>query len=216
MNVNKSNGPDIHIKNVQEYLSKKSKEVFTNLRNEIDPSSNEIDLDRLRSIMSLYGNKSGIKDNVKKIISNFHLKDKLMTGQINNKSYNEKINEADFCNFVTGKEIKRMLYQTDLSGKKDNVEELYTLYSLMGGTRDGISKDSLRSAINKVLEIYSDVDSYIRDTSDQNQAKVIKNNEAEEIIAFLSSNSTEKLSLEDFVNAMTSEFIADFDDFKLE
>lgn len=200
----------------EQIIEEKAREIYHSLRNEIDPNSNQIDLNRLRGIMTMFGEKIGMKEKIIDTIGKFKLKDYLLQNNVSGSDYNEKLSEQDFAQFLAGTEMKGILFDKSLIDRKSNVEELAVLYEMMNGRTDGISVDKLNQSLSKALYMYSDPEIYMRDDFEPDRDVQMRYaGESEDIITLLSSNG-ENLTVEDFVNAMTSETMVQFDKIKIE
>lgn len=151
---------NMRIMNVQSALKAKSKSIFQGIIKELD--THHIELVKFRGLISLFPNVE-LKDKVKQIVTNYHLPQKLLKGEIENNTINAKLNETDFCDLIRGCEIKTVLFEKNLDEKRTNFEELYTLYNFMGGNGDGISKNNLSFSIAKALNLYVDPHKYMSD-----------------------------------------------------
>lgn len=98
------------------------------------------------------------------------------------------ISEDDFINLFSGEKLQEVLYQNQLEEQRFYVEDLTQLYTILGGDEDGISRDKLKSNIEK----------YIND----NNLQLDASEECKEVLDLLASNN-DTITLEDFVNMMT-------------
>jgi hypothetical protein len=204
-------------KNMQEYLDKTARQLFNDLLKELEePGKTEISLDKLRGVMSMYSNKANLKDDVIQIIFKYHLPQLLLKNEIKDKGYDIKLNEQAFCDFFTGKEMKNILFNKNLDNKRNEVEELQNLYKLMGGNKDGISLETLNKDLTKALKLHLDPGTYLKESYDPSREDLAWNGEAKEIIDLLSRSKNNGISLEDFVNVMTSEIMIDFDEINID
>jgi hypothetical protein len=178
------------------YFEKKSeetaKEIFKQLC-QLNDYQNTIDLNFLRQALVINDNK--YSDAFLKIITKYQLTDAIKEGNFNKDSFYKKILSAEeFTHFISGKGVKELLFETEnLNEKRFKTEEYYKLYELMGGTSEGINKEKIK----KNLEIFY---TCLNGSFD----KEVVEAETNEIIELLASDN-EKLSIQDFVNAMTSE-----------
>lgn len=202
---------DVYIKNLQASMQRKVQELFKLLCDDLE-TMDTIDLDKLRPILAQYGKDAELKSNIIQIISSYKLTEKMLKNEVVDKSYNVKFNEESFCQFVSGKEIKNVIYGKTLPEQKDEIEEFYKLYILMGGTMDGISKESLNKCITNTFKLYGDPEGYMKSTFNADLEKLNYNREAEDMIKTLGRYQDDKLTLEDFMNIMTCEFQSDFDE----
>lgn len=214
--VNNNFSKNINLKNTIEIMNKKAKELFRTLCNELEPGSKEIDLDKLRNIISVTSKKANYKSEIIDIITKYKLNDMIIGGKIQDKNYNLKINEKDFCEFVTGQNIKNTLFEKNLVDKRKNVEELKLIFNLLGGNSEGISKANLNKNISKVMKLMNEPNTYLRDDFNPETVSNDYDNEAQQIINLLGNSNENKLSLQDFINAMTCEHNTDFNNFQFE
>ena len=141
---------------------------------------------------------------VLKIITTYHLTENVKSGKFKTDHfYDEVLNNGEFCNLISGKNMKNLLFNEGLENKRFHTEEFYKLYALMGGTEKGISRQNLEKTIQSALKFYSDPGSFMLSEDEINFPKQIKE-EIDEIFKFISTENSEYLSLKDFVNAMTS------------
>ena len=91
-----------------------------------------------------------------------------------------------------------MFSEDNLENKRLYIEEYYKLYNLMGGDSKGISKNSLRTCLNKAYNFYNN--------NENNQSEIASIKEVNEIFQLLSTDNinSEYLSINDFINIMTS------------
>ncbi len=199
------------IENVSETMSKKSNEIYAIFKNEIDPDAEKLGMEKVKGYLSFFTEKEKFDENISKIINSYNLTTKISKEQIKSeKDLNEKLSQQEFCDFVKGKEIKSNLFDKNLDQVRHKIEDLITLYTLMGGDKDGISIDNLNRCISKVLDLYSDPVAYLRDDYDPNTKKPDSQGEAQEIIEIFGKGK-DRLTLEEFVNIMTSEFDGHFE-----
>ena len=140
-------------------------------------------------------NDNKYSDAFLKIITKYQLTDAIKEGNFNKDSFYKKIlSSEEFTHFISGKGVKELLFETEnLNEKRFKTEEYYKLYELMGGTSEGINKEKIKQN----LEIFY---TCLNGSFD----KEVVETETNEIIELL-ANDNEKLSIQDFVNAMTSE-----------
>lgn len=193
----------ISIKNTQEILHTKSKEIIKGINSHIGPESNEVDAEQFRNVMSIFAREVGLKDNVVRIIESYLVTHKKSNGQVSDESY---------CNFMSGKEMKTLIFDKNAEEKRKRIEELSNVYVLMGGTNDGISKENLNRCISQTMFLYTEPERFKGTETEKSKF----NHEAEEIINLLGRDKADRLTFEDFINAMTSEFSSNFDDFALD
>ena len=119
------------IQNITDLLDQKAKEIFKSLCNELEPGSTEIDLDKLRNIISICSKKGNLKPEIVDLITKYRLTDMIKEGKIQNNNYNLKINEKEFCEFLTGANTKNILFKKNLIEKRKDVEDLNVIYNLL-------------------------------------------------------------------------------------
>jgi hypothetical protein len=207
---------DVYIKGFQNTVYRRGRQIFQFLCNELDPGSKEIDLDQLRVFLYIHKTKANLNDPILKLICSYHLPEKLLKNEVSDSTYNLKLNEEQFCNFICGRELKSVLFEENIDQKRKHIEEITNLYFLLGGDIQGLSKQKLSSKISRVMKLYYNPEVYFEETYEPNDEKDVYQGEAGEIIDQLSTDSNEKLSLKDFINLMTAEFLSDFDLISLE
>ena len=182
------------IKNFEKRNIEKSKELFRQLC-EMNNGQNTIDLNFIRQILTLNGNQ--FSSSFLKIITRYQLTDAIKEGNFNPESYYKRVlSSEEFTHFITGKDIKDLVFENDkLNEKRFKTEEYYKLYELMGGNKEGIHKENVKKCLKIAYEALNG------DSSSDSQ---IIDKEVEEIIELLSTGNNDTLSLQDFVNIMTS------------
>ena len=193
---------DTKFKTIQSNLYSKAQEIYRNLISEIEPEATQLDVSKLIRFAKLNSNHFTFKEEILKMIENYRVTDMLL--QEENKEFNVKLSEADFCNFISGVEIKNLLFTKGINNKIHNIEEIISLYYLMGGDKDGISCERLNSCLATFYNIYENGDFTSEVNSSNNRDYQY---EAQQIINLLGSKSNNRLSLQDFVNLMTSESV---------
>lgn len=204
------------IQNITDLLDQKAKEIFKSLCNELEPGSTEIDLDKLRNIISICSKKGNLKPEIIDLITKYRLTDMIKEGKIQNNNYNLKINEKEFCEFLTGANTKNILFKKNLIEKRKDVEDLNVIYNLLGGDQEGISKMNLNKDISKVLKLINDPNVYLKDDFNQDSVAANCESQAQQIINFLSNSKDDRLTLQEFINAMTSDYNSDFEYFRMD
>lgn len=203
---------DVKIIGIQNTLYRKAIEIFEYLRKKLDPDSNDIDLDRLRMYLSKHKDSAGLNDYVVKMLSSYNLIQQILKKEVNDKTYNIRISQTEFCDFITAKHIKNLLFHKNLNEKRESIEDIYDIFHLMGGSSHGISQENIGKKYTRVMKLFNKPENYFKDDYDPfNDNDNNYKKEANEIITLLSRTDTDKLSTEDFVNAISSEFLYDFD-----
>ena len=75
------------IQNISDALNQKAKEIFKSICNELEPGSTEIDLDKLRNIISICSKKGNLKPEIIDLITKYRLTDMIKEGKIQNNNY---------------------------------------------------------------------------------------------------------------------------------
>lgn len=182
------------IKLFEKINEEKSKDLFKQL-SELNNNQNTLDLNFIRQILALNDNK--FPQTFLKIITRYQLTDAIKEGNFNQESYYKRVlSLEEFTHFITGKGIKELLFENDnLSEKRFKTEEYYKLYELMGGNKSGITKDKLTHCVKVAYESL-----HPNENIDNN----VINQEVDEIFEYLSSDDKECLTIQDFMNIMTS------------
>ena len=139
------------IKNFEKRNIEKSKELFRQLC-EMNNGQNTIDLNFIRQILTLNGNQ--FSPSFLKIITRYQLTDAIKEGNFNPESYYKRVlSSEEFTHFITGKDIKDLIFENDkLNEKRFKTEEYYKLYELMGGNKEGIHKDNVKKCLKIAYE----------------------------------------------------------------
>jgi hypothetical protein len=202
---------NLSTKNLSLVLEEKSEEIFEKLKSSIDPDYDSFDLNTLKAYFSHFSEKEKFDENIIKIINSYGIKEKISKNPSNSEDdLNEKLDKQIFSDLTTGRQIRSLLFEIDLDQKRQNIEDLIQLYQLMGGNENGISLDNLNKSISKVIDLYTDPNTYFKDDYDPESKKPFSHGEAQEIIQLL-GKSTDRLTLEEFVNIMTTDFQGDFE-----
>ena len=196
---------------VSDILNQKAKEIFKSLCNELQPGSTVIDLETLRNALSANSKKGNFKPEIVDMISKYRLIDMIKEDKIKEKNYNLKINEREFCDFITGVNLKNTLFNKNIVGKTNNVEDLYAIYNILGGDNEGVSKSKLNRNIAKALKLMNDPNVYLKDDFNPDSVPLGDENEVQQILNLLATTYEDKLSLQDFINAMSCDYTADLD-----
>lgn len=185
---------NVKIKNFEKRNIEKSQELFKQLC-EMNNGQNTIDLNFIRQILTLNGNQ--FSPSFLKIITRYQLTDAIKEGNFNPESYYKRVlSSEEFTHFITGKDIKNLVFENDkLNEKRFKTEEYFKLYELMGGTKEGIHKDNVKKCL---LISYESLNG---NSSSDSQAI---EKEVDEIIEYLSTGNNDTITLQDFINIMTS------------
>ena len=184
---------NVRIKNFEKRIEEKSKEIFKQLC-ETNDNQNTLDLNFLRQILTLEDNK--YPEPFLNIITRYQFTDAIKEGTFSDEAYYKKVFSCDeFTSFISGKEMKDLLFETDnLMEKRFKTEEYYKLYSLMGGNSNGLSRTELRRCLKIATDALNDRDNFCdNETLDR---------EVDEILELLSEDG-KSISIKDFINIMT-------------
>ena len=138
-----------------------------------------------------------------KLITNYKLNEHILENNFNPTIfYDILLEENEFCDLISGIKTKEILnLNTNIDEKRQHIEYYTNLYTLMGGTNEGISKENLAKCFKIVFEMLDNPNDLLNSTTlNYKEYKGL----AEEVIANLSRNKSELLSPEDFINIMTS------------
>jgi hypothetical protein len=189
------------VKEVERKLEANASDCFNKLynisnENKANSGTKEISLEKIAFYLTLYGEK--IPKEYKDIILQYNLVNNIMDGKIKNGVNPEVFTETKFKDFLSGKELKETLFNSTLIEKKDKVELLTKLFYVLGGDSNGISKDKLAQAISKFYSMFN---------VDTRNGELI-NKQTDEVIELLGDNGN-NISLNDFINIMTSDLTFD-------
>ena len=197
------------IKKVEENLEKQSKELYNNLyrtltKNE-ENAENIITIKKLGETIETHNEQVNMPLNTKNAILNYKLVDSIIEGKVTEKCNPNSFDEKNFVDFFSGKDLKKVLFNSSIDEKKEQVEILTNLYGMIGGNTGGINKNNLVNSFKTFYNMIKYPDSHFkfekitdRDINDQAEK------EANEIIEFLGDDG-KNISLNDFINMMTSD-----------
>ena len=199
---------DSIITDVEKNLEKESRELFENLKKALSKDSKNIDSDLpIKKIGEAFAthNKIPISKNVKNSILNYKLEDNIIEGKVTGNFNPTVFNEESFVNYFSGKELKEILFDSNLDEKKNKIETLTNLYGIIGGNSERIEKDKLINSLKKFYHLckYPNIPNQLDHINDFDINKKAEE-EANEIIELLGENQ-ESISLNDFINMMTSD-----------
>ncbi len=185
------------MKNFENKVENESIKLFNDLNQmNFDKKSNIIDYELIRLILSVKYNKNNEKNiPFYKIASSYNFVNGIKDGTFNKNTYNNELfNEQDFVNYITGKHFKDLIFENDnMNEKRFEVENYAMLYELLGGDKDGIKKEDIKSCIKEAY--------FALNNSEIPENKLEK--EIDEIMNYLSTDEENKLSMNDFLNIMT-------------
>ncbi len=199
---------DSIIPNVETNLEKESKQLFLNLKKALSTDSKKEDSNiPIKKIGEAFATHKEIpiSKNVKNSILNYKLVDNIIEGKVSENFNPTVFDEENFVNYFSGKELKEILFDYNLDEKKNKIETLTNLYGMIGGNSEGIQKDKLIDSLKKFYHLckYPDEPFELKNLNDQDIKKKAEE-EAKEIIELLGENQ-ESISLNDFINMMTSD-----------
>ena len=184
------------IEKVEINLEKHSKELYNDLyksltKNDKDPQP-IITIKQLGETIETHNNDADIPLNTKNAILNYKLVDSIIEGKVTEKINPNSFNEKNFVDFFSGKDLKNILFESNL-------------YGMIGGNKENINKKNLVESLKIFYNMIKYPDTHFkldkindRDIIDQAEK------EANEIIEFLGDDG-QNITLNDFINIMTSE-----------
>ena len=198
---------DSIIPNVEKNLENESRKIFQELQKSFSNGNNknELSIKKIGDAYATHNDKIHVSKNVKNSILNYKLVDNIIEGKVTGNYNPTTFNEESFVNYFSGKELKEILFEYTLDEKKNKIEILTDLYGMIGGNSEGIEKDKLVNSLQKFYHLckYPNDPFELKNIND-NDIKKKAEEEANEIIEFLSEDN-ENISLNDFINMMTSD-----------
>ena len=189
----------LNLKDINDFevvTEEEAKKIFRELC-KLNDNQAQIDLNFLRRLLAI--NKNNYDKTFLKFLTQYRLIDEMKNGKFNKENaHNVVFNEDEFVNFLTGKDIKELIFDDnmDLNQKRFKIEDYAKIYELIGGDDGGIKKEVLKKNIEEVLKLLN------IDENEENLGKIAEE-QAKEVIELLASNEN-SLSTEDFMNIMTS------------
>lgn len=202
MSFSNSNSPNKR-SNHEEILYSAAKEVFDNLKFCLGSDGNSILLEELMQLIEIFKKESNLNEEIVKYIKEFEIVEFIQTNKLPETGYNVKISEKQFCDFITGRQINKILFSLNLNEKRQNLEKIENLYAIMGGELDGLSLDKLNKSFGTFKEMVDRPGNFVQEGAFQKSKNI--NPEAQDIIDVLSTHSNGKLSIQDFLNIMSVE-----------
>ena len=199
---------DSIISDVEKNLENESRQLFDNLKKALSKDSKNIDsnlpIKKIGEALATHNNIP-ISKNVKNSILNYKLEDNIIEGKVTGNFNPTVFNEESFVNYFSGKELKEILFDSNLDEKKNKIETLTNLYGMIGGNSERIEKDKLINSLKKFYHLckYPNIPNQLDHINDFDINKKAEE-EAKEIIELLGENQ-ESISLNDFINMMTSD-----------
>ena len=189
----------LNLKDINDFevvTEEEAKKIFRELC-KLNDNQAQIDLNFLRRLLAI--NKNNYDKTFLKFLTQYRLIDEMKNGKFNKENaHNVVFNEDEFVNFLTGKDIKELIFDDnmDLNQKRFKIEDYAKVYELIGGDDGGIKKEELKKNIEEVLKLLN------LDENEDNLGQIAEE-QAKEVIELLASNEN-SLSTEDFMNIMTS------------
>ena len=189
----------LNLKDINDFevvTEEEAKKIFRELC-KLNDNQAQIDLNFLRRLLAI--NKNNYDKTFLKFLTQYRLIDEMKNGKFNKENaHNVVFNEDEFVNFLTGKDIKELIFDDnmDLNQKRYKIEDYAKVYELIGGDDGGIKKEVLKKNIEEVLKLLN------IDENEENLGQIAEE-QAKEVIELLASNEN-SLSTEDFMNIMTS------------
>ena len=189
----------LNLKDINDFevvTEEEAKKIFRELC-KLNDNQAQIDLNFLRRLLAI--NKNNYDKTFLKFLTQYRLIDEMKNGKFNKENaHNVVFNEDEFVNFLTGKDIKELIFDDnmDLNQKRFKIEDYAKIYELIGGDDGGIKKEVLKKNIEEVLKLLN------IDENEENLGQIAEE-QAKEVIELLASNEN-SLSTEDFMNIMTS------------
>ena len=189
----------LNLKDINDFevvTEEEAKRIFREVC-KLNDNQAHIDLNFLRRLLAI--NKNNYDKTFLKFLTQYRLIDEMKNGKFNKENaHNVVFNEDEFVNFLTGKDIKELIFDDnmDLNQKRFKIEDYAKIYELIGGDDGGIKKEVLKKNIEEVLKLLN------IDENEENLGQIAEE-QAKEVIELLASNEN-SLSTEDFMNIMTS------------
>jgi hypothetical protein len=191
----------------EEKINFRAKEMFKSLANFLNHGKNFIKSVDFSDFILLFRGDY-LNEFSKELIDEF------LTHMAEDKdSENFEITEKDFCDFVTGQSIKKLIFEQSIDDRINQIGKITKLYNSLGGNEIGISSQNLKKSLDEFMEYIIDPDGYL-EGDDKIEREYCKK-ETEKFIKIIAS-SDDSLTLEDFINAITNKTNTKFDNFALE
>ena len=146
------------LKKVESIIAENAKIVFDSLT-KVFESGKTLSLEFIRSMLQIYSvdeKMATFKDSSLKMLSTYKMQEHMKQNTFDKTTfYNENLDVQEFTDLISGKKTKEILFTREpINKKREDIEEYYKLYSLMGGTLEGISKENLAKCIFYVQTYY--------------------------------------------------------------
>jgi hypothetical protein len=192
----------------QQTMNFRAKEIFMKFCNFLNPGANTIKSAEFYDLILLFKIEM-VTDSTIDLIEEY-----LIENLKKNNNHPFDINQEDFCNFISGMNLKYLLFDYSIDERRKNVETITKLYTLLGGNEEGINEEKIRLKMNTFMEFIMDPNGYI-DNENANDREYCKK-ETENLLKMLSTKNGNTISLQDFINIITNETFTDFEKFSLE
>ena len=196
------------IANAERVLTSTATALFPSFLSSIstgeESKTNEITIEKLSFILSLYGKSANVTQSVQDIILKYNLPNSIMENRIKNGKNPSSFTQETFSSFLSGKDVKDTLFNSNLNDKRKKVELLTSIFYVLGGSKDGISVQSLEKSMITFYAMVSEPENYLSGKESSGKCKEFAKKTIEEIEELLGSKDG-VVTLNDFINMMTSE-----------
>ena len=196
------------IANAERVLTSTATALFPSFLSSIstgeESKTNEVTIEKLSFILSLYGKSANVTQNVQDIILKYNLPNSIMENRIKNGKNPSSFTQETFSSFLSGKDVKDTLFNSNLNDKRKKVELLTSIFYVLGGSKDGISVQSLEKSMITFYAMLTEPENYLSGKESSGKCKEFAKKTIEEIEELLGSKDG-VVTLNDFINMMTSE-----------
>ena len=196
------------IANAERVLTSTATALFPSFLSSIstgeESKTNEITIEKLSFILSLYGKSANVTQSVQDIILKYNLPNSIMENRIKNGKNPSSFTQETFSSFLSGKDVKDTLFNSNLNDKRKKVELLTSIFYVLGGSKDGISVQSLEKSMITFYAMLTEPENYLSGKESSGKCKECAKKTIEEIEELLGSKDG-VVTLNDFINMMTSE-----------
>ena len=196
------------IKNAEGVLNTKAFALFPSLLTSIstgeESKTNEITIEKLSFILSLYGKSANVTPSIQDIILRYNLPNSIMENRIKNGKNPNSFTQETFAAFLSGKDVKDTLFNLNLNDKRKKVELLTSIFYVLGGNKDGISVQNVEKSLVTFYAMLTEPENYLAGREVSGKGKEFAQKTIGEIEELLVSKDA-MITLNDFINMMTSE-----------
>ena len=196
------------IANAERVLTSTATALFPSFLSSIstgeESKTNEITIEKLSFILSLYGKSANVTQSVQDIILKYNLPNSIMENRIKNGKNPSSFTQETFSSFLSGKDVKDTLFNSNLKKKQKKVELLTSIFYVLGGSKDGISVQSLEKSMITFYAMLTEPENYLSGKESSGKCKEFAKKTIKEIEELLGSKDG-VVTLNDFINMMTSE-----------